>query len=312
ILFGKRIRISNSDWLLLFGLVFLLFSQSFIKDIGIIIIDFRFYFGWVVFYFLFKVLVVREDALSKVLVPLCIMTLVEAALINTVIHASVLPNFPHIDAPVSDFVSAGNYQRPYSFGASATVGSSLLVVLLAITKIQGWRFLLVVTTVFVFLSGTGLAILFLFLLVMHRKFAIQMSLLIFLSVLLFGSIFHDEVQSVINAYNDRIGFDYIDFLIDFKLSQIQEHFAGMEWYMFITGGLGEYRGGDFGFLAFFLANGIIGFLLILLVILSNINRNNAFPLILLVLSSFHYPVMFFLPGQMIFGLLLSMPRRIQA
>lgn len=301
----KKAKLSKMDFLFLCGIISLLMAQLVIKEPSAIFIDLRFYWGWIIFYFIFKANVVNEKMLGNAFVLLCVITLVEAILINSVISAITLPNFPVADASMTDFAIPGNYQRPYSFGASATVGSSLLVVLMAISKVRGWRLWLGVFTVFVFASGTGIFILLLFLLVKYPKWMMKASFLLMLATLVMGYFLPQQTSDLFNLYNSKIGPEYLEFLIDFKLSQINEYIDALDTYMIFFGGLGEYRGGDFGFLAFILANGILGLLLFLMILFYRTNKKNRFPIFLIVLSSFHYPVMFFLPGQMIFGWLLS-------
>lgn len=301
---GKKIRISNMDFLFLCGLTLLLMFQISINDLSAVIIDLRFYWGWIIFYFIFKANVVNQKIFNDALVLLSVLTLVEAALINTVMPASTLPNFPDIATSPGDFVSEGFYQRPYSFGANATVGSSLLVTLMALCNVQGWRLWLSGLAVLVFVSGTGIFALLLLLLVRYRPLIIKTALPLF-SILLCVIFLAEKISPLFELFARKTGSDYLKFLIDFKSTQILNAYENIDAYMLIFGTPDWSRGGDFGFLTFMASNGFFGFLLFLLIIFSRINRNNAFPLFLIVATSFHYPVLFFLPGQMIFGLLLS-------
>lgn len=307
---SKKIKISNFDFLFLCSLSLLLISQAFIKNISAVLVDFRFYWGWVVFYFIFKNNFLEKKVLTTVLVLLCVATLIEALLINTVVSPWLLPNFPSLEAGLrSEFVPEGFYQRPYSFGASATVSSSLLVVLMSLCNVRGWRFLLSVAAVLSIVSGTGILALVLLLLIAYRS---QARRLIFPAVLILLTgylVFSSVMLSIFERFAKKIGPDYASLMIDFKWSQLVNVYNGIQPYTAIWGVPDGFRGGDFGMLAFVLSNGIFGVMLLLLMLLSRVNRANRFPLFLILLTTLHYPVMFFVPGQMIFGLLLSYNKR---
>ena len=87
-----------------------------------------FFWGWVIFYLIFKNQGINKIKIEKILILLCLLTLSEAVLINTLVQPFDLPNYPNFEDGKTEWVSVGLYQRPYSFGASASVGSSLLVV----------------------------------------------------------------------------------------------------------------------------------------------------------------------------------------
>lgn len=306
--FRKKVQISNADFLLLCGLILLFIFQLFIKDPFSILKDFRFYWGWVIFYFIFKANVIDQKIFNTVLVILSVVTLAEAVLINTVISAQVLPNFPTLEAGLTEFVGNEDYQRPYSFGASATVSSSLLVLLMAICNVQGWRFALSVLAVLVFISGTGTLALLLLLLLKYRPLIIKSFLPLILLLLLSSFFFNESMLFIFERFMGKIGPDYLADLADIKTTQLFDSYQNLGIYEYFFGDPNGFRGGDFGVLAFVLANGFFGLLLFLAAILSCVNKVNAFPLFLIVGTSFHYPVLFFLPGQMMFGWLLSIKK----
>lgn len=306
----KKIKISNFDFLFLCCLFLLLIFQSFIKDTYAVLVDFRFYWGWIFFYFIFKRHFIDKGILTPVLVLLSVVTLIEALLINTVVSPWLLPNFPSLEAGLrSEFVPEGFYQRPYSFGASATVSSSLLVVLMSLCNVRGWRFLLSVAAVLSFASGTGVLALMVLLLIVYRSQARKLVVPAAL-ILLAGYLFFSErMLSILDRFAQKCGPDYISLIIDYKWSQLVSSYSEIQPYTAIFGVPDGFRGGDFGMLAFVLSNGIFGVMLLLLMLLFRVNRANRFPLFLILLTTLHYPVMFFVPGQMIFGLLLSYNKR---
>jgi hypothetical protein len=276
------------------------------KDVLDILIDFRFYWGWLIFYFIFKKSKINNSTLSNILTILCLITLLETVLINTVIAPYELPNFPDYENGLTEWTATGMYQRPYSFGASATVGSSLLVVLMSMFNVTGWRLVLCIISIISFISGTGLVLLMMILFNRYKKYLLKSSIFLFI-IFLFTSFYFKEIQiSFIDRIQSKIGLDYIIVLIDLKFSSIISEYKNLDFFQLIFGNPDGFRGGDFGLLAFVLSNGIFGLTIFVTIIFSFTNKRNLLPMTFILLSSLHYPVIFFLPGQMLFGLILSL------
>ncbi len=68
-------------------------------------------------------------------------------------------------------------------------------------------------------------------------------------------------------------------------------------------------GGDFGWLYFVLSYGFLSLLFLVAFILTKLNRHNAIALTVLLLSTFHYPVIFFLPGQIILAYVMTVGKQ---
>jgi len=305
----SKIKISEIDFIFIAGLSVLLLVQFTLKEGLPFILDLRFFWGWVIFYFIFKTNKVNQNILSTVLLVLSILTLVEAVLINSIIEAKILPNFPDFNKAASHFVSSVFYQRPYSFGGNATVGSSILVTLLAACNVRGLQFWIVVFAILSFISGTGTLMLFLVLIVKYRQ--LMLTILIPGSVVLItiSIFFYDWLALVINRFSNKVGPQYIQYLFNEKINQAVSRYDDMELYMIIFGyprNIHEGYGGDFGLLSFVTLNGLLGFLLISILALYHFNRANRLPLFVILLTSLHYPVIFYFPGQVVFGLLLSL------
>lgn len=307
-IFKKSINISKIDALILFSLILLFVFQILNKNLNSVIIDFRFYWGWIIFYFIFKEINVSKKIIVDALALMSVLTLVETVLINTIIPPHQLPNFPDLQGGITEYRGEGYYQRPYSFGASATVGSSLLVTLMALCNVQGWRFWLSVIAVLLFVSGTGLIALFVLLLVRYRLLIIKAALPLVLILFLSATVFPEIILSINDEFLRKVGVKYIDEIIDLKFFSIVETYQQLDFYSLMFGDPDGFRGGDFGSLAFVLSNGFFGLILFLTLTVSRINRANIFPLFLILATTFHYPVIFFLPGQMILGLLLSLDK----
>ncbi len=305
----RRISFSVADIAFLVGLAVLLCCHLIIRTPADFAVDSRFFWGWVVFYFFFKTKSPSNEALLNVLVVLCTLTLVEAALINTVVSAHSLPNFPTADA-FSHFAPVGRYQRPYSFGANATVGSSLLVALMAFCNVRGWRLWLSMVSVMAFVSGTGTVCLLILLLIRYRADLRRAAVPIGLLTVAWMVAFRHLIESVITMFGAKTGIAYLVYLRELKLEQIANVYRGARPSTFFIGLPSDRladigRGGDFGLLSLLAINGFVGLILLIFFMASRLNRRNRLPALLVFGASLHYPVMFFVPGQMIFGLLLG-------
>jgi hypothetical protein len=298
----KKIKISNVDFIVLLGLAVPLLVQFVFKDLTTLFIESRFFWGWLIFYFIFKSRVIDENKIRTVLVVLCIMVLAEAVLINVFISPLSLPNW----TGHKNFINSGMYMGPHSFGGGRTVCSSLLVVLMAMINVRGWRFWLSCFTVLAVMSGTGTLALLLLLLVRYKGTIIKAAPLLTLALFLFDFLFPELFKKAHFIVTDRITIEYLMWLIDFKLMRIDMEFENIKDYMIIFGNPeSTYRGGDFAFLSFVVVNGFWGVALVLRLIISRVNKKNRLPILLIMGTSIHYGVMFSLPGQMLFGLLLS-------
>lgn len=305
--FKRTIKLTYVDIIAIACLILLHFLHFFDGKSWLnIAIDLRFWWGWLLFYFILKDRSIPIHLIANALVVLSFIVLLETVLINTIIDPWMLPNFPPNDGTVGEYSFVVSYQRPYAFGASATVGSSLVVALIALSRIRGWRLWLSSFVVFIFVSGTGIFALGLLFLIRYQKLIIKSIIPGFLIILSFYYLLPELFNLVIFELGRKIGFEYANILFWIKLNQIQQGFAELNNFELFFGDRDGGRGGDFGGLLFILSNGILGALVFLLIIVNRINKENAVPLVLLLITSLHYPVIFFIPGQMVFGLLLGM------
>ncbi len=305
----KKLKISSVDFLFLLGLALLMVFHLAIKTPSDVVLDFRYYWGWVFFYIIFKGNILNHKVSTSVLVLLCVLTLVEALLVNTVTNVQMLPNFP--GGLNSNIASPGEYQRPYSFAGMPQVGAPLLVSLMALCNVRGWRLWLSILAVLSLASGTGVLALTVLLLVRYRaeirKAALPFSLFLLLTTLFF----YKEILFVFDMFADKTNPGYLIYLTDLLWSNIVDVYEKAEMSAFFIGFSSEDgtgvsgHGGDWGYLSFFEHNGILGILLFLSLIGSRVNRANGLPLFIVLSASIHYATMSFLPGQMILGWLLS-------
>lgn len=303
-------KISKVDFFVLCGLTFLLVMHLTTESAIDAIHDFRFSWGWVVFYFLFKASIIDRKVLGATLVILSALTVVESALVNTVITVENLPNYPK-DVPRVTYglVKTGVYQTPYSFGGAPQVGGPLLVVLMALCLVQGWKLWLAILAVLACASGTGTIVLAFLLLV---KYPGSMGKAIFplsLTLLVSAFWFLPQAELVWDVVSEKVRWEYITFLIDLLAEVAVSVYEQTAPYEFIFGSSGFGHGGDWGILSFWRMNGFLGVLMFSAMVFTRTNRTNRFPLFLMLTASMHYGAIFFMPGQMIFGLLLSIRER---
>lgn len=305
---ARKIRVTRADFFALCGLTLLLVVHWITESLTDTVHDFRYSWGWLIFYFIFKPSIVSRKVLTATLVILSVLTIVEATLVNTVISAKMLPNFPKdVEGVIGTYslVAGTGYQRPYSFGGSPQVGSALLVTLMALCHVQRWRLWLATLAVLSCASGTGaFALLFLLLV----KYPVQMvkAALPLSFILLVGTLwFLPQVEFVQVMLVEKVGWEYVGFLADYSIEVANIVYNRMGLYEFIFGSSGFGHGGDWALLSFGEMNGLVGLLVFLLMIFSRTNRANRFPLLIILAASIHYGAIFFMPGQMIFGLLLS-------
>ncbi|WP_260260056.1 hypothetical protein [Vibrio intestinalis] len=272
----------------------------FISDIFLLVTTFRFYFGFMCFYIYFKSGVYFP--IKKILLLLIFLVPLEAVLINTVISPFSMPNFPSEDA-YSHFNLYG-YQRPYSFGGNASVSSSIFVVLLSMVSLSSFRKYAAIGVVFIFSSGTG----FISLIVSFLLKRIRLLALFFVFILSLFVLFYSDIIFFVDSLGLKLNSQYVNFLIDYKLGQIYHHFDGFNQVDYFIGNLESIKtgyGGDFAWLYFLKSYGIISFCFLIFFVLSKVTKETIIPIIISLIATFHYPVIFFLPGQIILGYLLA-------
>lgn len=290
LLAGRAVFDRNSYWGWIFGICFALYVSLLLGTNGLFngLYIVRYYWGFLLFYLIFRSGI--QIDVEKLLLFLSILTVIEAVLINTVISVEMLPNYPPSGSMNHEI---GAYHRPYGFGGSASASSLILAALLAVSKL-GWKGKsLSVVAISACMSGSGFIGLFIYLLatISLRWYLLLVPLI--LGVMFSGGVYH-------------ISSDYISFLIDFKLSQLSDQLSlGHLLIGQPLDGSVEGPGGDFATLGFLLLNGLVGMSIFLIVLVVNINPKNWLPILIMLVGSFHYGAIFYLPGQFIFGYLLS-------
>ena len=252
---------------------------------------FRYFWGFIFFYYTFNN--IHYFFNRNVLFYLVIIVIIESILINTIISANQLPNFPDTESGATHFAESGSYQRPYGFGGNASVLSVLLVIFLYLVNFTKLQKYITYFSILICASGTGY---FAFILYFLNKIKWYYNLLLIICL----------IPIIYFSFFSKISIEYITTLYDYKIFQFSNEFtlSGFFW--------GEKNlvdqnelGGDFAILNFIKYNGLVGVLIYAIIILTNINFKNRMPIIIMILTSLHYGVIFSFPGQLIFGYLLS-------
>lgn len=259
----------------------------------------RFFWGWTLFYLFFS-----SGYRVNVRLVLSILSLAvigEAILINSLISAKILPNYPDADstAAITHFVSEEHYQRPYSFGGSASVTSGILVALLAYSKLNLKAALLPIAAILSCMSGTGFFLLIFYLMC---RFAIKHFVVAVLVAPLIILIFYSN-------YVYKFSIDYFTMIYNYKVNQLSNYMSEQTLSEFLFGGgdrLSSSMGGDFQLLSFMEFNGALSFLVFFAIVFLNLRRINLLPIIILITGSIHYGLIFYFPGQVIFGYFLAL------
>ena len=297
----------------LFDLIFMLYSVSLLSfnlvtsDFSLVVTTFRFYFGFICFYIFFKS--GEHIRIEWFITVLIIIVPLEALMINLFVSPHSMPNFPSAD--MASHFNPGGYQRPYSFAGNSSVSSSILVILLSLVSISFFRKTLAFISVFIFSSGTGLLSLA-FLFVMKR---IRIFLILFILSLFCIVLFSFKLIYLFDSFGLKVNSKYILFLIDFKLSQVSYHFNGFTVFDFLFGNveaLTKGYGGDFGWLYYIIGYGLFSFVLLLFFVLSKATKETIIPIVIALFATAHYPVIFFLSGQIVLGYLMSLKYRFRS
>ena len=265
------------------------------------IFSFRFYFGFILFYLLFRKYKLYNFNIVFIIVTVFIW--IEFLLINTVISPELLPNYPNLSAS-SHHSTNVIFNRPYSFGCNASVSSSLFVVIFYLTSDKFKNFLthlLFIITISIFMSGTGMICLAIF---YFSKFLTLFFILLFSIPLIY------YINQI--SFFHKISYEYLAILLDYKLYQLSMIFENYVFLSFLFGDIDgislEAYGSDFGWPIFVSCYGIIGLFIVLSIIFYNINKSNFLPIFILLISTFHYPTIFFFSGQVFLGYLLNYKR----
>lgn len=318
-----RTRLSPVD-LALAGVAILLFGAK-ILQVGLPISEllFRYYFGFIIFYYFFK-MTGATFRVEKLLKVYCIVVLIEAFLINTVVPVSLMRNYPDMETATSHATKFfGFYQRPYSVGTNATISSMIIVFMLFYLEIYRKRGVKLMTrgleilaaiTVLAFVSGGGMmfyAVYWGYKLNLFSRARNLVGLGVFTALFIWVAIYVSTLESD-NALS-KISITYFEFLIGFKTNQINETAYALDQSSWIIGADFSDKSelliwNDFSIRDLVHCLGLGGVSMLLLFCLSKINRSNKAVVVICLLSLFHYGSTFAMPGAMMLGYVLNLNR----
>jgi len=111
------------------------------------------------------------------------------------------------------------------------------------------------------------------------------------------------------GYFSKLSIDYFTFLFNQKVGRAIDSINSMTFIQHLFGSLNAIdTGGDFSFVNFYRCHGISGLVIISYFIIRNLSSKNRLPILLMVLFTLHYHIIFSAPGQVILGYLLSLKK----
>ena len=299
-LFRSKIKLPLIDWFILINLIASIIVSSFFVSIIDIFQIYRFYWGFLIFYIFFRSMKNINFNFDQLLFVLVVLTIIEAILVNSIISAEIMPNYPDKVEAASHFSNI--YQRVYGFGGNPSVLSALLIVILSLSSQSIGLILGVLITTLVALSGSGFIAFCIYIAFKKFKQKGLIFTLLFIAIIIIYQVNPDIFY--------KISPTYIDHLFENKIHQIAEVWSDLTMFQVFFGTLNTSdMGGDILWLSFFKIFGVYGTLLLLIFLLHKVNKKNLLGVFIILLLTTHYFVLFSIPGQLIFGYLLALKDR---
>jgi len=276
----------------------------------------RLFWGFVFFYLYFKV---TPISLETTFIFLVIITCCEYVLIHLFPGSiDILPNYLQKELIKQFYSSVSWLGGAYGFGGNRTVTGVILLSFFAYfdqNKIEG-KWFCFLGSILCF-SSTALALLVVYLIatnfnLLKNKLAGAFVLFAIIAFIMF-IVFSD------NEILYRLSWEYVTYIIfEYKAAQIEEAIAILDHNMLsmlfgshvFSGESAEVFGygvsfGDFMWLEFFIQYGLLGMVIIFGFVLVRINQVNRWPILLLLVGTFHYHVIFSVPGQLVLAYFLT-------
>ena len=289
------------DWLVLLYLVILfcfsVYTSGFVEAAQV----YRFHWGFLAFYLFFRNNTDKYN-IQALLVVLILLTFFESILVNSLISAESMPNYPSKGASghFSD-----SWQRVYGFGGNSSVLSVLLVSLLSIVHTSTTLLFSLFVIILLIGSGSG-GFAYISYLLYRLNLKILPVFMVITTITVVAVYFFSDTNFLINVIN-KTSFEYVNILLELKYSQIIQRTSNMDFYEMLMGtSLSANMGGDFLWLTFFICHGFIGSTLMLVFMLKHINSANRFGLLIIFIMTSHYFVLFSVPGQFIAGYMFAL------
>jgi hypothetical protein len=312
---GKRLSITLADIIFLFSIALLFALKLFHVEFGIDFLMLKFYWGFIIFYYYFKLSNYKFDFLLFFWLTV-IITIVDFALINTIVPLEMMKNIPKAHAGIISLESKLLFfNRSYGLASMPTASATILVVLLAGLYIQqrddfrNYHILITILPLICLGSGTGF-LLFLFFVFMRFKLYKGLRFNIGVLFLLLFSYFVTKQSINVDSVFRRLSTNYFDTLIQLKSEQITDVLKLLNHSLFetlfgfnYTSSMNVRMMSDFGWIDLLECYGLFGvFSFILFLVLK---RKLAYlPILIFVLGYFHYPALGSIPGQILFASLL--------
>jgi len=312
---GKQIPLSITDIILFFGILLIFTIKLF--DINIIpnILMFKFYWGFIVFYFYFKISNYRFNYLFFFWLTV-IVTLIDFTLINTVIPLENMKNIPEGHAEIISLESNLLYlKRSYGLASMPTSSATILVALLASLyskQRNDFRNFHIIVTLFTLIcigSGTGFLLLLFFVFVrfkLHKGFKIYFGIIFLLLITYF--VMQQNIDD--NSVFSRLSINYIERLIQLKNVQrldVVSLLSNSNFEMLFGFNYTETNiirtMSDFGWIDFIECYGLLGITFFIFFLIMK-KKLTCLPILIFILGYFHYPALGSIPGQILFAILL--------
>tara|TARA_R110002050_G_scaffold237905_1_gene374010 strand:+ start:21456 stop:22568 length:1113 start_codon:yes stop_codon:yes gene_type:complete len=312
---GKRLSITLADTIFLYCIALLFVLKLFHVGFGTNLLMLKFYWGFIVFYYYFKLSNYKFDLLLFFWLTV-IITLLDFALINTIVPLEMMKNIPSTHAGIISLESKFLFiNRSYGLASMPTASATILVALLAGLYIQqrddfrNYHILITILPLICLGSGTGFL---LFLFFVFVRFKLFKGLKFNIGVLFFLLFSYFVTKQSINTDSvfRRLSVDYFDRLIQLKSEQITDVLILLDHSLFetlfglnYTSSMNVRIMSDFGWIDLLECYGIFGvFSFILFLVLK---RKLAYlPILIFVIGYFHYPALGTIPGQILFASLL--------
>lgn len=314
---NNKIFFSKSDLFFLVSISLYFIIRSFYVSFDALFYIATYYFGFILFYFYFKISKRKLDLMLLIKV-LCLEVLLEAILINTILPAKLLPNYPAFTEGSPHYKLFFNiFQRPYSIGSNATVTSTLILILYIYVKsnfnLSIKLNLLVFGALLVSLSGTGIALYFIYITFSYFKPSPK-SLFIFISLFILS---YFLVQYLETSDFSKFSSIYLNQLFELKFEQIDNYLKQLNDAFQIYFGKNHQAKmdvvtfNDFSINDAFYNLGLLGLVIYLLFIFSNINSKNYVMILFFLIAAFHYGAIFNIIGQFLLGYILNIAVKIK-
>jgi hypothetical protein len=275
-----------------------------------------FYFG-----FLIPLLVMENHRVrgffmtERFVIFLCLLILAEAVLVNS--QFAPFLHFLPPDGSSERVQFFGFYQRPMGFSGNASMTSVVLIFIVTLidcvhNEVQLSTKLLVVGAVLLLASGTGFALLLVYILIYIIRSLMKGGFRGIVGALAYALVFSLGALIATNPFSELENFDkfstsYIKFILNSKLMALVEELDGDTGGMWLFGQQVQVTvaatSGDFGFLVTASAIGLIGAVLLFgaPMLYANAIPLLAVPTLFFFISFAHYPGLLSPPGQVVFA-----------